>query len=78
MQLYTHFFEFDKNSCVPWCQLEALYHPATGFAGQAVIATGLGLVLRNNWITGNGHVKAISQILHGQYHIWDLFGICMF
>ena len=24
--------------------------------------------------TDNRHVKAISQILYGQYHIWELFG----
>ena len=25
--------------------------------------------------TDNGRVKAISQILYGQYHIWDLQGV---
>ena len=29
-------------------------------------------------VTDDGRVKATWQILYGQYHIWDLFGICMF
>ena len=28
--------------------------------------------------TDDERVKATLQILYGQYHIWDLFGICMF
>ena len=49
MQLHTQFFDgANKNSCVPWCQLEALYHPATVFAGKAVIRTGLQLLLRKD------------------------------
>ena len=28
--------------------------------------------------TNNGREKATSQILYGQYHIWELFGSCMF
>ena len=28
--------------------------------------------------TDDGGVKAISQILYGQYHTWELFGSYMF
>ena len=29
-------------------------------------------------LTYDGHVKTISQIFYGQYHIWNLFGIYKF
>jgi hypothetical protein len=54
------------------------YHQHFQIVLQLVeVLSQVGLIIREN-ASAHEHVMAISQILYGQYHIWNLFAIHMF